>query len=62
MALLSRMVGLAASFLVCMAIVSRDDHVLNFSATIALITMAGIFVPRSLWSSHVYSQHRKNDP
>ena len=31
------------------------------SASIALIIVADISVPRSLWSPHVYSQRRKDD-
>jgi hypothetical protein len=42
-----------------LAIISRDNHVI--SATMALILVAGFFIPQSLWSIHVYSRRRMDD-
>jgi hypothetical protein len=42
-----------------LAIISQDNHVI--SATMALILVAGFFVPQSLLSIHVYSRPRMDD-
>ena len=40
---------------------SWDNHVLIFSATMALIFVAHIFFPGSLWSLNVSNQHKKKN-
>jgi hypothetical protein len=48
--------------LFCLTIVSRDDHVLNFSATMALIIVAGMaFCPTVAVEPYVHSLGRKDE-